>query len=88
MTPITKAQNKVEELEKSKLILPPFSAKLKKVEHQIEILKAIIELFIYRKRKTDKAELTNLYMLFEDEFYVKYDTVIEMITIKEEQPEN
>jgi hypothetical protein len=88
VTPITKAQNRVEELEKTKLVLPPFSAKIRKVDHQIEVLKAIIDLYIYRRRKTDKAEIPNLYILFEDEFNVRYDTVVDMITGKEEQTEN
>lgn len=75
MTAITKAEKKLEEL-KSKI--PEMTPKLaEKVKFGIEILTEIIDLFNYRKRKTEKKDLDSLYTWFEDEFDVAYAKVTE-----------
>lgn len=75
-------------LEKKKYNLPAFGQKLKKVEFEIEKLQAVIDLFIYRKRKTEDSQLKSLYNWFEDEFIVMHDHILEMIVGKEEEKKN
>ena len=77
MTPITKAENKLEALKIRAASLTPYKQKITK--HAIEKLSEIIELYICRKRKTEKDQLENLYTCFLDEFDIIYIDISEKI---------
>jgi len=70
MTVLTKAQNKLSALRES---LPQKVSE--KLENGIESLVELINLFSYRKRKSDKNGLKSLYDWFDDEFNVRYEAV-------------
>ncbi len=81
MTPITKAGNKVEDLKAYVSGLTPSNQKATTLA--IDKLTELIDLYIYRKRKTEKDQIDDLYAIFSDEFNVIYTDIIDKIGITE-----
>ena len=81
MTPITKAENKVEALKLQVSGLTPSNQKATTLA--IEKMTELIDLYIYRKRKTEKEQMDDLYAIFTDEFNVLYVDIADKIGITE-----
>jgi hypothetical protein len=84
LTPITKAEKKIQTLKTSEFNLS--NAKKKQIELAIGKMETLVEIFIGRKRKTEKDQIEFLYNWFEDEFNIIYENTIEKI--KEKDIEN
>lgn len=82
MTPITKAENKLEALKQRVPSLTPYKQKITNLA--IEKLSELIELFIGRKRKSDKSQLESLYEWFTDEFDLIYNEITERLEGKDD----
>ena len=79
MTPITKAENKVDALELQ--ISGLSSSNQKALTLAIDKMKELIDVYICRKRKTEKSQIDDLYAIFTDEFNVLYLNITEKIGI-------
>lgn len=77
MTPLTTATHKLNGLMYRVSLLP--SSKQESAEYPIKRLSEIINIFISRKRKTEKNQMDSLYEWFEDEFNTASIDVIEIL---------
>ncbi len=81
MTPITKAENKVEALKLQVSGLTPSHQKAAALA--IEKMTELVDLYVYRKRKTEKDQMDDLYTVFVDEFNVIYVDIVDKLGISE-----
>jgi molybdopterin-guanine dinucleotide biosynthesis protein A len=77
MTPLTTATHKLNGLRYRVSLLPLSKQEL--TEYPIKRLSEIIDIFISRKRKTEKNQMDSLYEWFEDEFNTASIDVIEIL---------